>query len=268
MAIVRKIRTVLSDTRVVLNARILNRSLPFIQASAVRVGMAIAVDDGSFDVVERVALCDRVCTIYDINVEGTHNFIADGVVTHNSIYGWRGARIENILKFEEDFPGTQVIRLEQNYRSTGTILEAANAVIHHNAGRLGKNLWTEDKKGDPIQLYTAYNDLDEARFVIDRIQAWAEEGNRRSETAVLYRSNAQSRVFEEILVNAGIPYRVYGGLRFFERAEIKDALAYLRLIASRHGDPSFERVANVPARGIGTKTLDLLREEAKAKKDE
>ncbi|WP_372523049.1 DNA helicase II [Sulfuricaulis sp.] len=183
-----------------------------------------------------------------------------------SIYGWRGAKVENILKFDSDFPGTRVIRLEQNYRSTGTILKAANAVIGNNTGRLGKNLWTAGEVGEPIQFYTAYTDFDEARFVIDRIQDWSAQGHARAECAVLYRSNAQSRLFEERLINEGIPYRVYGGLRFFERAEIKDALAYLRLMASRHGDPSFERVVNLPTRGIGAKTVDAVREHAKGEK--
>ncbi len=183
-----------------------------------------------------------------------------------SIYGWRGARVENILQFENDFPGTRVIRLEQNYRSTGTILKAANAVIGHNTGRLGKNLWTAGEVGEPIELYTGYTDFDEARFVVDRIQDWVARGHARAECAVLYRSNAQSRLFEERLINEGIPYRVYGGLRFFERAEIKDALAYLRLMASRHDDSSFERIVNVPTRGIGAKTVDAVRERAKGEK--
>jgi len=183
-----------------------------------------------------------------------------------SIYGWRGAKVENILKFDTDFPGTRVIRLEQNYRSTGTILKAANAVIGNNTGRLGKNLWTAGEIGEPIQFYTGYTDFDEARFVIDRIQDWVAQGHARAECAVLYRSNAQSRLFEERLINEGIPYRVYGGLRFFERAEIKDALAYLRLMASRHDDSSFERVVNLPTRGIGAKTVDAVREHAKGEK--
>jgi len=181
-----------------------------------------------------------------------------------SIYGWRGANVENILRFESDHPGTKVVRLEQNYRSTGTILKAANSVIAHNSGRLGKKLWTAGGEGEPVELYVAHNDLEEARFVVERIQDWCLQGGSRRECAVLYRSNAQSRVFEETLINAGVPYVVYGGLRFFERAEIKDALAYLRLIASRHDDPSFERVANVPTRGVGLKTLETLREAARA----
>ena len=182
-----------------------------------------------------------------------------------SIYGWRGALVENILKFEKDHPGTQVIRLEQNYRSTGNILKAANAVIAHNSDRLGKELWTEGEDGKHITLYAAFTDLDEARYVIDRIRDWQDAGHKRAAVAILYRSNAQSRVFEEGLVQAGIPYRVYGGLRFFERAEIKDALAYLRLVASRHDDPSFERVCNVPTRGVGERTVDTVRTHARAK---
>jgi DNA helicase-2/ATP-dependent DNA helicase PcrA len=181
-----------------------------------------------------------------------------------SIYRWRGARVENLQRFQQDFPGTQIVRLEQNYRSTANILNAANAVIANNATRLGKTLWTDGADGAPIKLYSAFNERDEAEFVINRIQDFIAQGNRRSDIGVLYRSNAQSRVFEEGLLAAGIPYRVYGGLRFFERAEIKDALAYLRLIANRDDDPSFERVVNTPPRGVGTRTVELVREQARA----
>jgi DNA helicase-2/ATP-dependent DNA helicase PcrA len=181
-----------------------------------------------------------------------------------SIYRWRGARVENLQRFQQDFPGTQLVRLEQNYRSTANILNAANAVIANNATRLGKTLWTEGPAGAPIKLYSAFNERDEAEFVINRIQDHIAQGNRRSEIAILYRSNAQSRVFEEGLLAAGVPYRVYGGLRFFERAEIKDALAYLRLIANRDDDPSFERVVNTPPRGIGARTIELVRDQARA----
>lgn len=181
-----------------------------------------------------------------------------------SIYGWRGARVENIQQFTTDFPGTAVHRLEQNYRSTGTILAAANALITHNTGRLGKELWTEDGQGEPIQLYAAFNELDEANFIVEQIAQWVEQGGTRSECAILYRSNAQSRVFEDALMRAGLPYRVYGGLRFFERAEIKDALAYLRLIGNRHDDTGFERVVNTPTRGIGERTLAAVRDYARA----
>jgi DNA helicase-2/ATP-dependent DNA helicase PcrA len=181
-----------------------------------------------------------------------------------SIYRWRGARVENLFKFQKHFEGVNVVRLEQNYRSTGTILTAANAVIEHNSARLGKKLWTEGERGDPIKLYAAFNERDEAEFVVNRIQDFVAAGHRRDEAAVLYRSNAQSRIFEEALLRSGIPYRVYGGLRFFERAEIKDALAYLRLIANRDDDPSFERVVNTPTRGIGARTVDIVRDQARA----
>ncbi len=181
-----------------------------------------------------------------------------------SIYSWRGARVENMLSFEKDFPGTRIIRLEQNYRSSGHILAAANAVIANNAGRMGKNLWTEAGQGNPIRLYGASNEIDEARFVVNTIESWVREGNRRDSVAILYRSNAQSRVFEELLLSTRIPYRVYGGLRFFERAEVKDALAYMRLVSNRDSDPSFERVVNLPPRGIGARTLEVIRAHARA----
>ena len=180
-----------------------------------------------------------------------------------SIYGWRGARIENIHHFERDFTDTQVVRLEQNYRSTGTILQAANALIDHNRERLGKQLWTDSEAGEPILFYSAYNEKDEARFVVERIENWVTQGRSRDEVAVLYRSNAQSRQFEEVLMTRGIPYRVYGGLRFFERAEIKDALAYLRMISNPSADQAFERSVNHPPRGIGQKTIDEIRGRAR-----
>ena len=182
-----------------------------------------------------------------------------------SIYGWRGARVENLLSFQKDFAGATIFRLEQNYRSTGNILNAANAVIANNTGRLGKELWTDAGAGEAIRLYAASNEIDEARFAVERIQLWVERGNRRDSVAILYRSNAQSRVFEEQLLSAGMPHRVYGGLRFFERAEIKDALAYLRLVANRDSDPAFERIINLPTRGIGSKTLEMIRQRARQK---
>jgi DNA helicase-2/ATP-dependent DNA helicase PcrA len=181
-----------------------------------------------------------------------------------SIYRWRGARVENLQHFRRDFPHAVLYKLEQNYRSTGTILKAANALISNNAGRLGKTLWTSGEDGERVKLYAAFNERDEADFVVNRIREWVSRGGARREAAVLYRSNAQSRVFEEAFLNARMPYRVYGGLRFFERAEIKDALAYLRLIASRADDTSFERVVNTPVRGIGAKTMDTVREHARA----
>jgi DNA helicase-2/ATP-dependent DNA helicase PcrA len=180
-----------------------------------------------------------------------------------SIYRWRGAKVENLAQFSRDFPTAKLIRLEQNYRSTASILDAANALISNNNGRLGKNLWTSGAKGDPIKLYAAFNERDEADFIVQRIRDWAQHGGARRDVAVLYRSNAQSRVFEEAFISARIPYRVYGGLRFFERAEIKDALAYMRLVSSRLDDASFERVVNLPTRGIGAKSLDIIRDAAK-----
>ena len=181
-----------------------------------------------------------------------------------SIYRWRGARVENLNQFRRDYPQATLYKLEQNYRSTGTILKAANALIANNAGRLGKNLWTSGADGERVKLYAAFNERDEADFVVNRIREWVDRGGARREVAVLYRSNAQSRVFEEAFLNARMPYRMYGGLRFFERAEIKDALAYLRLVASRADDTSFERIVNLPTRGIGAKTLDTLRDMARA----
>lgn len=181
-----------------------------------------------------------------------------------SIYGWRGAKIENIQEFSNDFVNTQSIRLEQNYRSTATILKAANALIDNNQGRLGKELWTDGAEGEPIRLYSAYNEHDEARYIVECIEQALRKGElKRSDIAILYRSNAQSRVLEEALLRAAVPYRIYGGQRFFERLEIKNALAYLRLLRSRHDDGAIERVINVPTRGIGEKTIETVRHAAR-----
>lgn len=176
-----------------------------------------------------------------------------------AIYGWRGAKVEHVQHFLKDFPNVQTIRLEQNYRSSANILDAANAIIAHNPDRIGKRLWTESGVGESIDLYAAYNEIDEARYIVERARQWVRDGGSYGEIAVLYRSNAQSRAFEEVLQSEHIPYRVYGGMRFFERAEIKDALAYLRLLANRSDDAAFERVVNTPMRGIGERTLDEVR---------
>ncbi len=181
-----------------------------------------------------------------------------------SIYGWRGAKVENIQQFSKDFKETQIIRLEQNYRSTGTILEAANRLITNNNSRMGKDLWTEGSAGEKIVVYSAFNELEEARFVTERIMMEINQGNSADEIAILYRSNAQSRVLEEALLRAGIAYRIYGGVRFFDRAEVKDTLAYLRLLVNPNDDTAFERIVNLPTRGIGEKTLDDLRHYAKS----
>ena len=181
-----------------------------------------------------------------------------------AIYGWRGAKVENVQRFLKDFPGAQTIRLEQNYRSSANILDAANAVIAHNPDRLGKKLWTDTGVGESIDLYAAYNEMDEARFVVERLRQWVRDGGSHGDVAILYRSNAQSRAFEEVLIGEQVPYRVYGGQRFFERAEIKDTLAYLRLVGNRSDDAAFERAVNTPARGIGERTLDEVRRRARA----
>ena len=177
-----------------------------------------------------------------------------------SIYGWRGAQIENIHKLSVDYANTHTIRLEQNYRSTGNILQAANAVIENNTDRLGKKLWTEDEQGEPIRLFAAYNEHDEARYMVESIlQARKAKRLDYQQIAVLYRSNAQSRILEEALLRENIPYRIYGGQRFFDRLEIKNALGYLRLTQYRDDNAALERIVNVPTRGIGERTLDTIR---------
>lgn len=195
---------------------------------------------------------------------GQENYVMIVGDDDQSIYGWRGAQVANIRRFLDEFPNARTIRLEQNYRSTATILKAANAVIAHNHERLGKELWTDGDEGEPISLYAAFNELDEARFIVGQIRAWKEQGEVFSDCAILYRSNAQSRVLEEALLAEQIPYRIYGGLRFFERQEIKDALGYLRLVANRNDDAAFERVVNTPTRGIGARTLDNVRQRARS----
>ncbi len=180
-----------------------------------------------------------------------------------SIYSWRGAQMENMQHFQKDFSGSTLIRLEQNYRSTANILNAANSLIANNSTRLGKELWTDDDKGEDIDLYAAFNEHDEARFISDRIASEKIRGDSYSHHAILYRVGAQSRVLEEQLMQSAIPYRVFGGMRFYERAEIKDALAYMRLAVFYDDDASFERIVNTPTRGIGQRTIEELRHRAK-----
>lgn len=196
---------------------------------------------------------------------GAHSKIMAVGDDDQSIYGWRGAKIENIQRFSQDFSDVMTVRLEQNYRSTQTILEAANNLIQRNTNRLGKELWSEGEKGELIKLYAGFNDLDEARFIAERIAQWIEGGGSPNEAAILYRSNAQSRVLEEALLRANIPYQIYGGQRFFDRIEIKNALAYMRLIEDRNSDPAFERVVNTPPRGIGDKTIEGVRQLARTR---
>jgi DNA helicase-2/ATP-dependent DNA helicase PcrA len=230
-------------------------SLPFTEAASIRPGMVMFDADGDYDVVvavERVRL-DR--PVYDLNIEDTHNFIAEGLVTHNSIYGFRGADIRNILEFEDDFPDAHVVRLEQNYRSTQTILDAANAVIAHNRGRKEKLLWTDVGEGDPIKIRELDDEHAEARFVTGEIQRLLDGGTSRAEIAVFYRTNAQSRVLQDTLVRADVAYQVIGGTKFYERAEIKDALAYLTVLVNPQDVGAFTRIVNSPRRGIGATSL-------------
>jgi len=221
--------------------------------------MALFAEDGTYDVVESVQRVTLDRPVYDINVEGTHNFVAAGLITHNSVYAFRHADIRNILDFERDFPDATVVRLEENYRSTGTILDAANAVIANNTERLGKNLWTGIGRGDPVTIAEHDDEHAEARYVASEIERLiSDDGISRDQVAVFYRVNAQSRVLEDTLVRFEIPYQVIGGTKFYERAEIKDAIAYLSLLVNPADAVSFARIVNSPRRGIGDTTQARL----------
>ena len=238
-------------------------SLPFIPAGSVRPGMAIFGADGEFDVVTSVADVPADRPFFDLDVEDTHNYIANGLITHNSVYGFRGAEVRNILEFEEDFPTAAVVKLEQNYRSTETILEAANAVISHNTGRLGKHLWSDLGEGEKIHVAELEDEHAEARFVAGEIEELIDQhALTRDQIAVFYRTNAHSRVLEDILVRYELPYQVIGGTKFYERAEIKDAVAYLQLLVNPADEVSFSRVVNSPRRGIGDTSQGKLRAHA------
>ena len=239
-------------------ARLGSRSLPFMPAASVRPGMAMFAEDGSFDVVESVERVPLEGAVYDINVEDTHNFIAGGLVTHNSIYSFRAADIRNILEFEEDYPDAHVVKLEQNYRSTQTILDAANALISNNRGQMPKHLWTDLGEGDPVRVREMADEYAEARWVTAEIQRLVDEGVSRSEIAVFYRTNAQSRVLDEMLTRAGVAYQVIGGPKFYERAEVKDAIAYLTFLVNPQDATAFTRIANSPKRGIGQTSLSRV----------
>jgi DNA helicase-2/ATP-dependent DNA helicase PcrA len=230
-------------------------ALPFMPASSIHPGMVMFDEAGRYDTVASVERVSLDSPVYDINVADTHNFVANGLVTHNSIYGFRGADIENILRFQDDFGDARVVKLEQNYRSTETILSAANAVIANNRGQIGKRLWSELGQGEQIQARALGDEHAEARYVVGEIQRLVDEGASRAEIAVLYRTNAMSRVIEDNLVRSEIGYQVIGGTKFYERAEIKDAIAYLTLLANPYDVVSFTRVANSPRRGIGATTL-------------
>jgi superfamily I DNA/RNA helicase len=232
-------------------------ALPFCEAKEVRPGMRMFLANGHYDVVTSVEPT-RIGRVYDLNIEQTHNFVANGVLTHNSIYGFRGADIRNILEFQESFPDAKVVRLEQNYRSTQTILSVANAVISHNRGRMGKTLWTEIGEGDLVRIRELDDEHAEARYVLGEVERLVDEGVSRNEIAVFYRTNAQSRVLEDTLVRAEVPYQVVGGTKFYERAEVKDAIAYLNLLANPQDAVAFQRIANSPKRGIGQTSLSRV----------
>jgi DNA helicase-2/ATP-dependent DNA helicase PcrA len=227
-------------------------SLPFTMASSVRPGMVMVGDDGAFDVVTTVESAPIDGPVFDLDIERTHNFIADGIVTHNSVYRFRGADYRNLMRFEEVYPEATIIVLDQNYRSTQNILQAANAVIANNAARKPKHLWTEQVGGELLTRYQAEDEHDEAAFVSHEVTRLTDsEGERFSDIAVFYRTNAQSRVIEESFVRAGIPYRVVGGTKFYDRREIKDVMAYLRALVNPDDEVSWKRVANTPKRGVG-----------------
>ena len=228
-----------------------HNSLPHTPAGSVRPGMAMFTEDGSYDVVESVERIDLDTAVYDLNIDGTHNFIANGLITHNSIYAFRGADIRNLLDFEDHHPDAAVIKLEQNYRSTQTILDAANALISNNRNQKPKHLWTDGGQGEPIHVRELEDEHAEARFVAGEIERHVDGGGSRDDIAVFYRANAQSRVLEDTLVRYGVGYQVIGGTRFYERAEIKDALAYLTLLVNPHDVVAFARIVNSPRRGIG-----------------
>jgi superfamily I DNA/RNA helicase len=232
--------------------------LAFTRADAVRPGMAMLTAAGTYDAVATVERVRLASEVHDLDVEGTHNYIANGLVTHNSIYRFRGADIENILGFERDYADATVVKLEQNYRSTQTILNASNAVISNNRQRKDKFLWSDLGEGDPVRLRELEDEHAEARFVVSEIERLVDEGSSRDEIAVFYRTNAQSRVLEDMLVRYGVGYQVIGGTRFYERAEIKDALAYLTLLVNPADTVAFSRVVNSPRRGIGATSQGRL----------
>src|SRR5829696_4420031 len=238
--------------------RIGRNTLPFTTAEAVRPGMVMFTEDGGYDVVEDVERVVLSSPVYDLNVEGTHNFVAGDLITHNSVYAFRGADITNILAFDDTFPDAHVVKLEQNYRSTQTILSAANAVVANNRGRMSKALWTDLGEGDPIRVRELADEHAEARFVTAEIERMVDEGVSRAEIAVCYRTNAQSRVLEDMLVRAQIGSQVIGGTKFYERAEIRDLVAYLTFLVNPQDANAFTRIANSPRRGLGQTSLSRV----------
>jgi DNA helicase-2/ATP-dependent DNA helicase PcrA len=245
------------------NGRRVSNSLPFVFAGSVMPGMAMFDEHGGYDIVETVERVELDGPVYDLDIENTHNYIAEGIITHNSVYSWRGADIKNILDFERDYPEAKVVKLEQNYRSTQTILDAANAVVANNASRKPKELWTAGPPGERIRVFTASDEYAEARFVVSEIELLIDAGVRPADISVFYRTNAQSRAFEDVLVREGVPYQVVGGVRFYERAEIKDTMAYLAVISNPTDSGALERIINVPKRGLGATSVARLQEFAR-----
>jgi len=236
-----------------------SNSLPFLPAASVRPGMLMFDAEGGYEIVERVEIVPLTAPVYDIDIENTHNFIANGIVTHNSIYAWRGAIPRVVRDFQSDFPSTKVILLEQNYRSTQFILDAAHGVVRRNSGRQDKKLWTERLGGEKIVVHEAYNEEAEASFVVNEIRRLTARGTSGlSDIAVMYRTNAQSRALEEQFIRSAVPYVVVGSKKFYERKEIKDVLGYLRLLVNPVDTVSLQRVINVPNRKIGPKTFSEL----------
>jgi DNA helicase-2/ATP-dependent DNA helicase PcrA len=253
------------DLKVRRKANLLGKPLALRKAKDLRPAMVIARGDGEHDFLTSVERVPGVGFVYDLDIEGTHNFIANGIVTHNSIYSWRGAEVANILKFEQDFPGAKVIKLEQNYRSTPDILAAASGLIDANSQRLGKTLWTEKNGGDKVRVIGVWDGPEEARRVGEEAERLEREGASLSQIAILVRAQFQTREFEDRFIAIGLNYKIVGGFRFYERAEIRDALAYLRIIAQPSDDLAFERIYNTPKRGLGDKTLEKMHRHARAR---
>jgi len=245
---------------VVRKANLLGKALTLRPAAQVRPGMMVAGADGQHHAVIAIEHVQEATVVHDLNVDGVHNFVANGIVTHNSIYSWRGAEVENILRFEKDFPGAKIVRLESNYRSTAPILAAASGLIAHNEGRLGKTLrpGLNDSAGERVAIVALWDSDEEARMVGERVEALRRDGHALAEMAVLVRAGFQTRAFEERLIKLGIPYRVVGGLRFYERAEIRDAIAYARILHQPSDDLAFERIVNTPRRGVGDVALRAM----------
>ncbi|MGO1712360.1 MAG: UvrD-helicase domain-containing protein [Senegalia sp. (in: firmicutes)] len=259
----KKIISLDEDIEIVKRARLTKETtFNYMPASHIRVGMSIPVyENGEIveDIVETVNVLDYEGYVYDISVPNLRQYISNDIVVHNSIYGWRGADIRNILDFEVDYPNAKTVKLEQNYRSTKNILDAANRVIDNNMGRKGKNLWTSQNEGTNIGLYNGDNEHAEASFIANKIMDIKNKDHKDySDFAILYRTNAQSRVLEEWLVKSNIPYKIVGGLKFYDRKEIKDIIAFLRLIQNPVDNISLKRIINVPKRGIGKTTLEKI----------